>query len=48
MSLADKIFIEKCRDILATAVWDPDREVRPRREDGAPAHTVKKVGIVNR
>ncbi len=48
MSLADKIFIENCRDILANGVWDTDREVRPRWEDGAPAHTVKKFGIVNR
>ena len=48
MSLADKIFIENCRDILENGVWDTDREVRPRWEDGAPAHTVKKFGIVNR
>ncbi len=48
MSLADRIFIENCRDILAKGVWDTDREVRPRWEDGAPAHTVKKFGIVNR
>lgn len=48
MSLADKIFIENCRDILENGVWDTDREVRPRWEDGMPAHTVKKFGIVNR
>ena len=48
MSLADKIFIENCKDILANGVWDTDREVRPRWEDGAPAHTVKKFGVVNR
>ena len=29
-------------------VWDTDLEVRPRWEDGTPAHTVKKFGIVNR
>ena len=48
MSIADKIFIENCRDILNSGVWDTDLEVRPRWEDGTPAHTVKKFGIVNR
>ena len=48
MSKADEIFIQNCRDILSSGVWDTDREVRPRWEDGAPAHTVKKFGIVNR
>lgn len=48
MSCADKIFIANCRDILENGVWDTDREVRPRWEDGAPAHTIKKFGIVNR
>ena len=48
MSRADEIFIQNCRDILENGVWDTDREVRPRWEDGSPAHTVKKFGIVNR
>ncbi len=48
MSLADKIFIENCRDIIENGVWDTDREVRPHWADGAPAHTVKKFGVVNR
>ena len=48
MSRADEIFIANCRDILENGVWDTDREVRPRWEDGAPAHTVKKFGVVNR
>lgn len=48
MSRADEIFIANCKDILTNGVWDTDREVRPRWEDGAPAHTVKKFGIVNR
>ena len=47
MSRADEIFIQNCRDILDHGIWDTDREVRPRWEDGAPAHTVKKFGIVN-
>ena len=48
MSRADEIFIQNCRDILASGVWDTDREVRPHWADGAPAHTIKKFGIVNR
>ncbi len=48
MSRADEIFIANCRDILENGVWDTDREVRPRWEDGAPAHTIKKFCIVNR
>ena len=49
MSYADEVFIRNCRDILQNGVWDTDQAVRPRWEDdGAPAHTVKKFGIVNR
>ena len=48
MSYADEIFKANCRDILENGVWDTDREVRPRWEDGAPAHTIKKFGLVNR
>ena len=48
MSRADELFIENCKEILAHGVWDTEQEVRPRWADGAPAHTVKKFGIVNR
>ncbi len=48
MSAADTIFIENCKDILENGVWDTDYPVRPKWADGAPAHTVKKFGIVNR
>jgi len=48
MSRADEIFIQNCKDILENGVWDTDRPVRPRWEDGASAHTIKKFGIVNR
>ncbi|MGN0969012.1 MAG: thymidylate synthase [Oscillospiraceae bacterium] len=48
MSRADQIFIDNCKDILAHGVWDTDQNVRPKWEDGTPAHTVKKFGIVNR
>ena len=48
MSRADELFIQNCRDILENGVWDTALEVRPRWEDGAPAHTVKRFGVVNR
>ena len=48
MSIADRVFIENCRDIISNGVWDTDRPVRPRWEDGSPAHTVKLFGVVNR
>lgn len=48
MSKADQLFIQNCKDIIENGVWDTDQKVRPRWEDGAPAHTVKKFGIVNR
>lgn len=48
MSRADNIFIENCKDILSNGIWDTDYNVRPKWEDGTPAHTIKKFGIVNR
>ena len=48
MSYADKVLIENVKDILANGYWDTELEVRPKWEDGTPAHTVKKFGIVNR
>lgn len=48
MSIADRIFIENCRDILENGFWDTGLDVRPVWEDGSKAHTVKKFGVVNR
>ena len=48
MSRADELYIETCRQILDRGVWDTDLDVRPRWEDGTPAHTVKVFGVVNR
>ena len=48
MSYADQVFIQNCKDILSQGVWDTDLPVRPRWEDGTPAHTVKLFGVVNR
>lgn len=48
MSIADKIFIENCKDILENGISDKDSAVRPRWTDGSSAYTVKKFGIINR
>ncbi len=48
MSRADEIFIANVKDILENGVSDENMEVRPRWQDGMPAHTIKKFGIVNR
>jgi thymidylate synthase len=45
---ADKIFIDNCKEILQNGVWDNNYDVRPKWEDGTPAHTIKKFGVVNR
>lgn len=48
MSYADEIFIANCRDILENGISDAEFDVRPRWEDGTPAHTIRKFGLVNR
>ena len=48
MSKADRIYIDTVRDILQNGVSDEGLDVRPRWADGAPAHTIKKFGVVNR
>ena len=48
MSQADKIFIEMSESILNDGFSSEGQDVRPRWEDGTPAHTIKKFGVVNR
>lgn len=48
MSYTDEVFISNCKDILKNGFWDTELPVRPKWEDGAHAHTVKRFGIVNR
>ncbi len=48
MSKADLVFIDMCKDILANGYSSNGQKVRPRWEDGTPAHTIKKFGVVNR
>ena len=48
MSRADEIFINMCRDILENGTSTEGEKVRPHWEDGTPAYTIKKFGVVNR
>ena len=48
MSRADEIFIQNMKEIMETGFSDEHLNVRPHWEDGTPAHTIKKFGIVNR
>lgn len=48
MSYADKVFIDNVKTILNEGFDDSALEVRPKWQDGTPAHTIKKFGLVNR
>ena len=48
MSYADKVFVQNIKDIIENGVSDENFNVRPKWEDGTPAHTIKKFCIVNR
>jgi len=48
MANADQIFIQNCKYILENGISDEGQAVRPKWEDGAPAHTIRVFGLVNR
>ncbi len=48
MSKADKIFVDMCREIIENGTSTEGEKVRPHWEDGTPAYTIKKFGVVNR
>jgi len=48
MSIADRIFIQNCCDILNEGHSSHNENVRAKWSDGTPAHTFKKFGIINR
>ena len=48
MSLADKIFVDMCKDILENGTSTEGEKVRPHWEDGTSAYTIKKFGVVYR
>ncbi len=48
MSKADQLFVNMCQEILDNGFSSEGQIVRPRWEDGTPAHTIKTFGVVNR
>ena len=48
MSKADVLFVNMCKDILDNGFSSEGQAVRAVWEDGTPAHTIKKFGVVNR
>lgn len=48
MSRADQVFVEMCKDIMNNGYSSEGQVVRAKWEDGTPAHTIKKFGVVNR
>ena len=48
MSYADKLFVDMCKDIIENGTDTKGEKVRPKWEDGTPAYTIKKFGVVNR
>lgn len=48
MSYADHVFIDMCRDIIDNGCDTKGQKVRPHWDDGTPAYTIKKFGVVNR
>ena len=48
MSKADVLFVNMCEKILREGFSSEGQTVRARWEDGAPAHTIKTFGVVNR
>ena len=48
MSKADVLFVNMCKDILDNGFSSKGQAVRAVWEDGTPAHTIKKFGVVNR
>lgn len=48
MSLADVTFINMCKDVIENGTSTEGEKVRPVWEDGTPAYTIKRFGVVNR
>lgn len=48
MSIADRIFINMCQDILDHGTNTKGEKVRPHWDDGTSAYTIKQFGVCNR
>ena len=48
MSYADALFVKNCLRIIRSGISDEQFEVRPKWEDGTPAHTIKTLYVMDR
>lgn len=48
MSKADVLFVNMCQDILDNGFSSEGQTIRAKWDDGTPAHTIKKFGVINR
>ena len=48
MSKADVLFVNMCQDILDNGFSSEGQNIRAKWDDGTPAHTIKKFGVINR
>lgn len=48
MSIADTHFVTMCNEIIDCGESSKGQIVRPKWEDGTPAHTIKQFGVINR
>lgn len=48
MSYADRVFVDMCKDIIDNGYSSEGQKVRPVWDDGTPAHTIKRFGVINR
>ena len=48
MSKADYTLLNNYMTILKDGEWDLGQNIRPKWQDGTPAHTIKKFGVVNK
>ena len=48
MSIADQQFIKMCREIIDEGFSSEGQKIRAKWDDGTPAHTIKRFGVVNR
>lgn len=48
MSYADALFVKNCINIITNGFSDEEFDVRPKWEDGTPAHTKKILHVVDR
>ena len=47
-AFAYNIFIDMCKDVIENGTSTEGEKVRPVWEDGTPAYTIKRFGVVNR